>query len=89
MELEVTVSYGDGKACFKIVKENPGVYHARLLYFEGSKKLSPPKEIVLIRGIRCWAGSFEDDDLLNKLGKPIENFLNDAKANEEPETFVN
>jgi hypothetical protein len=89
MEMEATVNYGDGKACFKIAKENPGVYQARLLYFEGSKKLCPPKEIVLIRGIRYWAGSHDDDDLLNKLGKIIEGFLNEAKANEEPETLVN
>ena len=89
MELEATVNYGDGKACFKIVKENPGVYHARLLYFEGSKKLSPPKEIVLIRGIRYWAGSYQDDDLLNKLGTLIEDFLNEESTNEQSETLVN
>ena len=89
MELEATVNYADGMACFKIVKENAGVYHAYLLYFEGSQNLSPSKEIVLIRGIRCWAGSCEDDNLLNKLGKIIEDFLTEESASEQPETLVN
>ena len=69
MELDAVVNYGDGRACFKIQKENPGIYHARLLYFEGNKKQGPPKELVLMRGIRYWTGSHENEALLNELGK--------------------
>ena len=78
MELEAIVNYGNGRACFKIQKENPGIYHARLLYFEGNKKQSPPKELVLMRAIRYWTGSHENKALLNELGKKIEDVLNDS-----------
>jgi hypothetical protein len=86
MELEAIVNYGDGRACFKIQKENPGIYHARLLYFEGNKKQSPPKELVLMRGIRYWAGSDENEALLNELGKKIEDVLNDSIVIKAPMT---
>ena len=89
MEFEVTVAYSDGTACFKIRKENPGIYNARLLYFEGNKKSIPPKEIILTRGIRYWAGSHESEVLLNKIGKVIEDFLNEARQNQAIERASN
>ena len=89
MEFEATLAYNDGTACFKIRKENPGIYSARLLYFEGPKKARPPKEIVLIRGVRHWTGSYENEELLNKLGKAIEDFLNEAKQNPGSEKVIN
>ena len=72
MELNANVKYGNGTACFRIRKENPGVYSADLLYFEGSKKAAPPEQITLVRGIRQWTGSSDDVDLMNKLGGAIE-----------------
>ena len=72
MELEAIVNYGSGKACFKIRREEPGIYHASLLYFEGNKKEGPPKDLVLMRGIRYWTGSYENRTLLNDLGNKIE-----------------
>lgn len=74
MELNANVKYGNGNASFLIRRDSPGVYHAELLYFEGDKKLSPPKKITMVRGIRQWAGSCESVDLLNHLGKIIEEF---------------
>lgn len=84
MELNANVKYGNGTACFRIRKENPGVYSADLLHFEGSKKAGPPQQITLVRGIRQWAGSSDDADLMNKLGSVIE----DAYANMPRTAFV-
>ena len=72
MELNANVKYGNGSACFVIRKENPGIYYADLVYFDGSKKLEPPQKITLVRGIRQWTGSFDNPGLLNELGKVIE-----------------
>jgi hypothetical protein len=72
MELNANVKYGSGHARFRIRKENPGVYCADLLNFDGDNRLSPPQKISLVRGFRQWAGSSEDVNLLNELGKIIE-----------------
>lgn len=72
MKLETIVHYKGGLACFQINREAPGLYVANLLYFEGADANAPPSEITLIRGIRTWAGSVDDDILLNNLGYEIE-----------------
>lgn len=72
MELNATVKYGGGRASFIVRKENPGIYYADLLYYDGDRKNSPPKKITLVRGIRQWTGSFNDPILLNEIGKIIE-----------------
>jgi hypothetical protein len=72
MELNANVKYGNGSACYIIRKENPGIYYAHLVYFDGHQKSAPPQNITLIRGIRQWKGSLDDRELLNELGKIIE-----------------
>lgn len=76
MKLEAIVKYGNGRAHFKIHKENPGIYYANLLHYDGAKQFSPPHKITLIRGVRQWTGSHEDETLLNELGKVIEETYN-------------
>ena len=76
MQMEAIVNYGAGRACFTIRRENPGIYYADLLYYDGNHKKSPPAKITLIRGIRHWTGSYDDPILLNQLGKIIEEFYN-------------
>lgn len=88
MELEAIVNYNSGKALYKVRKENPGIYHAFLLYYEGIKKLNPPKELVLMRGIRYWAGSHENKALLNELGKKIEDVLSEQGSNQNLDVSV-
>jgi hypothetical protein len=80
MELETIVKYGSGRACFKIRREDAGIYYASLVYFEGDKKTRPPQEITLIRGIRQWTGSHDSTELLNQLGKSIEDLYNRSLA---------
>ena len=75
MEFDAEVPYGHGKAMFRIMKENPGIYCASLLNFDGDEMHGPPMEITLIRGIRGWTGSESDDVLINVLGNLIETHL--------------
>jgi hypothetical protein len=72
MQFEADIPYGQGKAMFRISRENPGIYCASLLYFDGDQQQSPPMEITLIRGIRGWTGSENDEILINVLGNLIE-----------------
>lgn len=78
MELKANIKYNGHSACFFIKKDSPGVYHADLVYYDGDEESSPPKTITLIRGLRKWRGSWEDGDLLNDLGKIIEESLSDS-----------
>jgi hypothetical protein len=72
MEFEAVVPYGSGKAWYRISKENPGIYCASLLNFDPEGEPYPPSEITLIRGIRSWKGSENDETLINLLGQLIE-----------------
>jgi hypothetical protein len=76
------VKYGKGEACFLIRKENPGIYLARLTYYNGDRTDNPPDEITLIRGSRHWTGSFADNTLLNELGKSIEDLFSKLSPKE-------
>lgn len=73
MELETVVPFNDGLAYYAISPESNGIYQARLLRYEGSLDRQPPAEIILVRGYRQWSGSAERQDLLNQIGKAIEN----------------
>lgn len=70
--LEVTVEYRSHRACFKIHQEREGIFTARLLSFEGEASLRPTKEITLVRGVRKWTGSIDDEALLDELGEFID-----------------
>lgn len=72
MDLKVNVKYGNGNACFMIHRESPGIYSACLVYFDGPEEFLPPSNITLVRGVRQWTGSYNNIDLLNELGKIIE-----------------
>lgn len=71
-EMKVMIRYKSGKACFRIHEESAGIYTACLLFFNGINKEELPKEITLVKGIRNWTGSMEDDMLLSELGEFID-----------------
>jgi hypothetical protein len=75
MDFEAKINYGDGEACFRVFRENPGVYYAELLYYTGIRNKRPVDELTLVRGIRYWAGSSDDALLHGSLGKVIESHL--------------
>jgi hypothetical protein len=72
VELETKVIYKGGGARFLIRPETEGIYTALLISFTGESSQSPPGEITLVRGVRNWAGSIEDEILLGELGKFID-----------------
>ena len=73
MELEATIKYRSSNALFKIQKESEGIFTATLLRFNGGNTIAPPVRITLVRGIRNWTGSTDDEILLGELGKFIDN----------------
>jgi hypothetical protein len=76
MELDAEINYRNARACFKIHKESAGIYYANLIHFDGDKKLAPPPKITMIKSLRQWTGSHNDLELLNALGKIIEESQN-------------
>ena len=79
MELEAKVNYGRGLACYRIRREAPGIYFADLAYYDGDPSRQPPAAISLIRGVRQWTGSCDDDSLLNEIGRIIERHLSESE----------
>lgn len=72
MELKAVVQFEGGLAYYQVSPESNGIYQARLLQYEGSLDKSPPMEVILVRGYRQWSGSYERQDLLNRIGDVIE-----------------
>ena len=72
MELEAKISYRNSSACYKIRNEREGIFTASLLSFEGDTTVSFPKGVTLVKGIRYWTGSVDDEILLSALGKCID-----------------
>ena len=72
MLTQVVVSYGEHFALYELYAEKDGVYNAELVRFYGSPEAAPPKEILLVKGVRKWIGYPGLPELLNELGKAIE-----------------
>ena len=72
VELETIIKYRSSAACYRIQNESEGIFSANLLYFDGDDNLAPPEGITLVKGIRNWTGSVEDETLLSELGKFID-----------------
>ena len=72
VELETIINYRSCAACYRIQNESEGIFSAYLLYFDGDDSQAPPDGITLVKGIRNWTGSIEDEILLSELGKFID-----------------
>lgn len=83
MELQANVKYGNGTAFYNIRKENPGIYLADLVHFEGDPQQSPPEQITLLRGMRYWTGSCDNEVLLHQIGKIIVDYLSRPSHGEQ------
>src|SRR5690242_15936930 len=77
MKLEAVVNIEGDAARFMVSPRAPGMYQAELVQFSGSPDMAPPSRIILVRGVRQWAGSC-NDVLLNQLGQAIEGAVADA-----------
>lgn len=75
MELTAVVQYAGNLAHYTITPESAGIYHARLLKYEhadGADGATPPLSVTLVRGVRHWVGSTEEQHFVDQLGKAIE-----------------
>jgi hypothetical protein len=82
MEMSAAVEFRGALAHFRIRKDNAGIYFAHLLRYEGNPFESPPEEITILRGVRQWTGSCNDDLLLSRLGKIIDEYLANTISHE-------
>lgn len=78
MKLDAIVKIYDNVAHFTVSPAGRGVYIAFLSGYQGSPEQSPPEEIVLVRGLRHWAGSCDNPDLIRELGEVIDAMSEDA-----------
>lgn len=72
MELRAVVSYRGNLAHYAITPDNFGVYHARLLKYEGAGGKTPPESLILVKGEGRWVSSCEEKRFTGSLGKAIE-----------------
>jgi hypothetical protein len=72
MEWKTVVRFLGDPAHYKIMTDRSGVYHARLLQYEGTPDITPPEDIVLVKGVRRWNGSHDMQELIDELGRAIE-----------------
>ena len=66
------IKFNNSRACFSIHQESEGIFMATLVSFQGKDHNSPPKEIVMVKSVRSWAGSVEDEALLREIGEFID-----------------
>lgn len=78
VELKTSVKTKDGIAHYSLLPAGPGLYHARLIRFEGRPDSAPPSRIVLVRNVRQWSGSVDNEALLNTLGSAIDKLRDEA-----------
>lgn len=72
MEWKAVVRFLGDQAHYKIITDRSGVYHARLLKYEGPSGITPPEDIVLVKGIRRWNGSYDIQEFVDELGRVID-----------------
>ena len=72
MKLNAKIKYKSAHAHFRIHQESAGIYTAYLISFDGEDTQSLPKEITLLKGVRSWTGSIDDEVLLKQLGAFID-----------------
>lgn len=76
MWFSAIANYKGGLAKYNIIQENENVYHAILVKYDGKEDKTPPSNVVLIRSVRHWSGSIEDQNLLDELGVVIDRRVN-------------
>ena len=72
MEMKAVVQYLGNRAHYAITPESQGIYYARLTKYEGPEDVTPPENIILVRGPRQWVGSYDERSLLDELGQSID-----------------
>lgn len=71
MEVKAAIYYRNAYAHYRITREYKRVYHADLVFYDGDGTQTPPKSILMLRGIKTWWGSADDRELIKNLGEVI------------------
>lgn len=71
--MDIVVSYQSAPARYSVIKEAEGIYLAELQNYTGDPGRLPPLRVVLVKSFRAWTGSCDHPELLNSLGRAIEN----------------
>ena len=72
MWFSAIANYKGGLAHYKIVRENVDIFNAYLERYDGKSDNIPPQNIILVRGLRHWSGSTDEQSLLDSLGEVID-----------------
>jgi hypothetical protein len=72
MEWKAVVIFYGNKAYYEVVHHDSGIYHARLIKYEGSSDTTPPECVTLVKSVSRWTGSHHEQELLDELGSAIE-----------------
>lgn len=78
MELRTIVYVNGGEACYSVESEGRGMFQAVLLNYKGNPNAEPPNCITLVRGLRKWTGSSDDERVLQFLGDVIDTAIKEA-----------
>lgn len=71
MELKAVVTFSGALAHYTVTPDKFGIYHARLLKYEGGAEAEPPGLVLLVKGVHQWVSSCEEG-FSNALGAAIE-----------------
>lgn len=69
---KASVPYWGSLAHYAITPDDFGIYHARLLKYEGPGGITPPQCFMMVRSQRRWVSSCEDEGLIKDLGRAID-----------------
>ncbi|MBB1286567.1 hypothetical protein HRH25_19450 [Flavisolibacter sp. BT320] len=72
MNCRASVLFQNAIAHYTITEEEEGVFLAHLQHFSGLSEETPPLKILLMRGIRRWIGSLDNQQVLDALGHAID-----------------
>lgn len=72
MNCSASVLFQKAIAHYTITEEEEGVFLAQLQHFSGLSEETPPVQILLMRGIRRWIGSLDNQEVLDALGHAID-----------------
>ncbi|HEU4632995.1 MAG TPA: hypothetical protein VFS22_03360 [Flavisolibacter sp.] len=72
MWFSAIANFKGGLAHYKIVRDNVGIFNAYLERYDGKPENSPTPNIILVRGLRHWSGSINEQGLLDSLGEVID-----------------
>jgi len=78
VKLNATIRIGQSRAEFELSPRGPGMYQADLKGIKGRPSQPPPSSIILVRNVREWSGSCDDDNLINSLGRVIDQTAREA-----------